>query len=121
LIVDDEPDVHALLTDLLRSEGYEVATAADGAEALAYLRTTPTLPCLILLDLVMPEVDGWQFIEERSHDPRLARIPVVLISGQVAARETARALGLESYIEKPIAVAPVRELLARMRVSSASA
>jgi chemosensory pili system protein ChpA (sensor histidine kinase/response regulator) len=72
---------------------------------------------LILLDLVMPNVDGWQFIEERSHDPRLARIPVVLISGQVAARETARSLGLASYIEKPIEVATIREMLARMRAN----
>lgn len=114
LIVDDERDVHTLLAELLRSEGYEVVSAADGAEALEYLRTATTLPSLILLDLVMPNVDGWQFLEERSLDPRLAAIPVVLISGQVAARETARALGLASYIEKPIGVAPVREMLARL-------
>ena len=118
MIVDDEPDVHLLLTDLLRGEGYEVASATDGAQALDYLRSATKLPCLILLDLVMPKVDGWQFIEERSHDPRLARIPVVLISGQVAARETARALGLASYIEKPIGVVPLREMLARMSVNA---
>jgi CheY-like chemotaxis protein len=115
LVVDDEADVQVLLTELLRGEGYEVATASDGAEALDYLRAAPRLPCLILLDLVMPNVDGWQFIEERSHEPRFSRIPVVLISGQVAARETARALGLANCIEKPIGVVPVREMLARMR------
>ncbi len=115
LVVDDERDVHTLLTDLLRGEGYDVVTATDGAEALEYLRAATTLPYLILLDLVMPNVDGWQFIEMRSHDPRLAGIPVVLISGQVAARETARSLGLASYIEKPIGVASLREMLARMR------
>ena len=115
LIVDDEPDVHVLLTDVLRGEGYEVATAADGAEALTYLRAATKLPWLILLDLVMPNVDGWQFIEERRLDPRLDKIPVVLISGQVAARETARSLGLANYIEKPISVATLREVLARMR------
>lgn len=115
LVVDDERDVHTLLADLLRAEGYDVVTATDGAEALEYLRAASTLPCLILLDLVMPNVDGWQFIEERSHEPRLAGIPVVLISGQVAARETARSLGLASYIEKPIRVASLREMLTRMR------
>ena len=118
LIVDDERDVHVLLTEVLRGEGYEVATAADGAEALEYLRAAPALPSLILLDLMMPNVDGWQFIEERSRDRRLAEIPVVLISGQVAARETARALGVASYIEKPIGVATVREMLARMRATT---
>lgn len=115
LVVDDERDVHMLLTDLLHGEGYDVVTATDGAEALGYLRAAATLPCLILLDLVMPNVDGWQFIEERNHDPRIAGIPVVLISGQVAARETARSLGLASYIEKPIGVASLREMLTRMR------
>jgi PAS domain S-box-containing protein len=118
LIIDDEADVRVLLTELLRDEGYEVATAGDGAEALDYLRAAARLPWLILLDLVMPNVDGWQFIEKRSHDPRFSRIPVVLISGQVAARETARSLGLASCIEKPIGAAPLREMLARMRVNA---
>lgn len=121
LIVDDEPDVHILLTDLLRGEGFEVVTAGDGAEALAYLRAATPPPCLILLDLVMPNVDGWEFIEQRSHDPRLAQIPVVLISGQVAARETARSLGLASYIEKPIEVGAIREMLTRVRLDVAAA
>lgn len=116
LIVDDELATRTLLTDALAADGYEVVTAGDGAKALEYLRATTTLPCLILLDLVMPNMDGWQFIEERSHDRRLAGIPVVLISGQVAARETARSLGLASYIEKPIALASLREVLARVRV-----
>ena len=115
LIVDDEADVHVLLTDLLHQEGYEVANASDGAEALDYLRTATTAPCLILLDLIMPNVDGWQFIEERSRDPRWAQIPIVLISGQVAARETARALGLTSYIEKPIEIIALRKMLGRLR------
>jgi PAS domain S-box-containing protein len=118
LIVDDERDVQMLLSELLRDENHEVATAADGAEALEYLRGSTTLPCLILLDLVMPNVDGWQFLEERRHDSRLAGIPVVLISGQVAARETARALGLAGYIEKPIGAAIVREVLTRVLASN---
>lgn len=115
LVVDDELDAQTLLTDVLQKEGYDVVTAADGGKALEYLRATTTLPCLILLDLVMPNVDGWQFIEERSHDRRLTGIPVVLISGQVAARETARSLGLASYIEKPITMASLREVIARVR------
>ncbi len=115
LIVDDEVDVHILLTDLLRGEGFDVVTAANGAKALEYLQTATTLPCLILLDLVMPTMDGWQFVEELGHDARLTRIPVVLTSGQVAVRETARSLGLAGYIEKPIAVASLREMLAGVR------
>jgi PAS domain S-box-containing protein len=115
LIVDDEVDTRTLLTEAIQAEGYEVVTADDGAKALEYLGTAATLPCLILLDLVMPNMDGWQFIEERRHDRRLAPIPVVLISGQVSARETARSFGLASIIEKPIALASVLDVLARVR------
>ena len=114
LIVDDEADAQMLLTDVLHAEGYDVVTADDGAQALEYLRTMTTLPCLILLDLVMPNMDGRQFIEERRRDRRLADIPVVLISGQVAAREAARSLGAASYIVKPIAIASVHEVLAHV-------
>ncbi|MEO7730155.1 MAG: ATP-binding protein [Kofleriaceae bacterium] len=120
LIVDDELATRTLLAELLETEGYDVVTAADGIKALEYLRATTTLPYLILLDLVMPNMDGWQFIEARSHERRFASIPVVLISGQLNARETARSLGLESYIEKPIAMASLREVLARVRDRGAS-
>ena len=120
LIADDHAVVRqGLRTYLDLQEDIEVvAEACDGEIAVDAARRTD--PDVILLDLVMPNVDGWQFIEERSHDPRLAQIPVVLISGQVAARETARSLGLASYIEKPIGVASLREMLARMRESTAS-
>jgi signal transduction histidine kinase/CheY-like chemotaxis protein len=121
LIVDDELDVRTLLTELLHAEGWEVATAADGACALDYLHAATTLPCLIILDLVMPNMDGWQFIEARSHIPRLASIPVVLASGQFAIRDTARALGLASYLEKPILRASLLDLLARTRDLGAAA
>ncbi len=118
LIVDDELETGKLLTELLHAEGYEVATAADGAEALAYLHNAARLPFVILLDLVMPNVDGWQFLEERASDARLADIPVVLISGQVDARETARSLGLASWIEKPIGLANLLKTLAPIRQHS---
>ena len=118
LIVDDEPDVHVLLTDLLRGEGYDVVNAVDGVEALAYLRAATTLPFLILLDLVMPNMDGWQFMEECRQDDHLAGISVVLISSQVTARETARSLGLASYIGKPIARPVLLETVSRVRERS---
>jgi PAS domain S-box-containing protein len=113
LLIDDEFDTRDLLTSLLR-EGHDVATAADGAEALEYLRGTETLPSLILLDLVMPVMDGWEFLEVRGGDARLNSIPVVLISGQLASRETARALDLAGYVEKPIVAATLIEIMADM-------
>ena len=117
LVVDDSAFVRKVVKEMLvRGGAFDVVgLARDGEEALELAERLH--PDVITLDLVMPNVDGWQFIEERSHDPRLSRIPVVLISGQVAARETARSLGLASCIEKPIGVASVREMLVRMRAS----
>ncbi len=115
LIVDDEPETGTLLMQLLRRNGYGVTTATDGAKALEYLRITDQLPFVILLDLVMPSMDGWQFLAVRSSDPRLAAIPVVLISGQIESQEIARALGLTSYITKPVEVGRLLEMLALIR------
>ena len=119
LLVEDEVEMRRALRPSLRAHGYQVVEAGTGREALA--QAAGRHPVVILLDLVMPNMDGWQFIEARSRDARLARIPVVLISGQLAAEETARSLGLASYIEKPIAVASLREMLSKMRDRSPSA
>lgn len=79
LVIDDDDGVREILWQLLDSEGYQVLTAVDGADALRQLRQVR--PCLILLDLLMPDVSGWQFREVQQRIPELAGIPVVLISG----------------------------------------
>ncbi len=79
LLVDDEADLRQTLSELLSEEGYQVATAAHGAAALEYLRAHPA-PDLILLDVLMPVMNGLRFLEERRKEPRLARIPVLLLT-----------------------------------------
>ena len=79
LVVDDDPDVREALADLLHSRGYRVSSAADGAKALQWLRESDAV-CLILLDLMMPVMDGHEFLEHRNADPALAGIPVVVIT-----------------------------------------
>lgn len=79
LVVDDDIGALDALTDLLDSDGYAVAQARSGREAMTYLRGNP-LPRLIILDLLMPEMDGWQFLEERKKDGKLAAIPVVVLT-----------------------------------------
>jgi len=79
LVVDDDTDLREGLADLLQSRGYRVLTADDGAKALRWLRKSDA-PSLILLDLMMPVMDGHEFIAQRSADPVLTRIPVVVIS-----------------------------------------
>jgi CheY-like chemotaxis protein len=80
LVVDDDADLRQALCELLEEEGYRVQAAQDGAAALALLRASPTLPQLVLLDLMMPVMDGWQFREAQRADPRLSRIPVVVLT-----------------------------------------
>src|SRR3954470_17734591 len=81
LIVDDDPSVRTTLARTLEAGGYATRSAANGREALDDLRTNP-LPCLILLDLCMPVMDGWQFRQEQAQDPALRHIPVVIVSGK---------------------------------------
>ncbi len=76
LLVEDNEDVRTAIAMLLRVEGSGVVEASDGTEALDQLHKGPP-PCLILLDLMMPKTDGWQFRKAQVHDPSLAKIPVV--------------------------------------------
>ena len=80
LVVDDDQDIRDSLREVLEDEGYEVACVSNGREALDYLKAAPTKPCVILLDLMMPVMDGWQFRKEQKQDPEIADIPLVVIT-----------------------------------------
>jgi CheY-like chemotaxis protein len=80
LIVDDDPDIRDSLREVLEDEGYEVATVANGREALDHLKASSPRPCVILLDLMMPVMDGWQFRKEQKQDPAIANIPLIVIT-----------------------------------------
>jgi len=79
LLVDDDVGALSALADILSMEGYDVSTATNGREALDYLRHSPS-PRLIILDLVMPVMDGWQFLNAKKNDPNFSRLPVVVVS-----------------------------------------
>ena len=99
LVVDDDADVREAFEAVLHAEGYRVATVSDGEEALQVLRAG-LRPCLILLDLMMPVKDGWQFRAEQRADPELAAIPTVVVSARRGASEIARSLSMRA-LEKP--------------------
>ena len=80
LVVDDDPDIRDSLREVLEDEGYEVACVGNGREALDHLKTTNPRPCVILLDLMMPVMDGWQFRREQKLDADIAGIPLVVIT-----------------------------------------
>lgn len=111
LVVDDDADLRETLAHRLSSEGFSVDVARDGAEALAHLASGRS-PAAIVLDLGMPTMSGWQFRDLQKRDPRLAEIPVVVMTGQAP-------LGIDvnHVLQKPFAiehlVATIRRLTAR--------
>ena len=101
LVVEDDQDVRDALATVLETEGYSVAKAADGQEALGQLRAA-SAPCVILLDLYMPVMNGWAFRDEQLRDPKLASIPVIVVSADTMVARRAADLGAAGYVGKPI-------------------
>ncbi|WP_437726085.1 response regulator [Sorangium sp. So ce861] len=113
LVVEDDLDIRSILSQLLAFEGYEVEEAADGAEALALLRKDGP-PALILLDLMMPIMDGWQLRAELQRDPVLSSVPVVIVSADVRAEQEASRLCVAGLLKKPLQIEPLLELVHRI-------
>ncbi|KYF73775.1 response regulator [Sorangium cellulosum] len=113
LVVEDDLDIRSILSQLLVFEGYDVEEAADGAEALALLRRDKP-PALILLDLMMPVMDGWQLRAELQRDPALSSIPVVIVSADVRAEQEASRLRVAGLLKKPLQIEPLLDLVHRI-------
>ncbi|MBV9498622.1 MAG: response regulator [Acidobacteriaceae bacterium] len=97
LIVDDEVAIRETLTELVGKDGRDILTASDGQEALERLIEVPR-PCLILLDLMMPRMDGWEFLQRKSADPLIADIPTIVLSA------SGRPAGAKHQLAKPVDV-----------------
>jgi CheY-like chemotaxis protein len=112
LIVEDDSDLREALAQVLRDEGYEVLGASHGQEALESLRGGRR-PCLILLDLTMPVMNGWQFRDIQRHDPALSEIPVIVLSAGQDLPAQMPLLGLQEFIRKPIRLEFLLDSVAR--------
>jgi CheY-like chemotaxis protein len=97
LIVDDDFELLDALSDVLEIAGYPTRRAQNGREALNFLRTPPR-PAIILLDLNMPVMNGWQFLAQKRNDPALVKVPVVAMSGVSMGRPQ----GAAGFLRKPI-------------------
>lgn len=104
LIVEDDLDIAENLKSLLALEGYSSEISKDGLEALNRLRDGSPRPNLILLDLMMPVMDGFQFYREQQADPTLAGIPVVVMTAGGNVEAKVQQMGIEAYFRKPIDV-----------------
>ena len=98
MVVDDDAGSLAALADILSMEGYSVESMSNGRQALDHLRAADTPPALIILDLFMPVMDGWQFMAELKIDPELSqlRIPVIVVTALNAKVDA------DAIIRKPI-------------------
>jgi CheY-like chemotaxis protein len=111
LIVEDDDDTRDSMRALLETQGYDVQPAINGADALARLRAG-LQPCVILLDLMMPVMDGFEFRVVQRADPLLADIPVIAYSGHYDVAENAARLGTVAYFQKPVAFEELISLVA---------
>ena len=112
LLVDDDPDILEIVTLLLGLHAVPVVAAHDGAEALALLRDKQDLG-LVLLDLMMPKMDGATFLRRLKEAPELAGTPVVVMSGNRDTATTATKLGADGYLLKPIELDDLTRIVAR--------
>jgi CheY-like chemotaxis protein len=112
LIVDDDKDLRHALCELLRDEGYRVQGAENGAVALALLRAGGPLPHLLLLDLMMPVMDGWQLRQAQREDPRLAHIPAVVLTASRNLRNCPP-LQVDALAYKPLQLEALLDLVQR--------
>lgn len=101
LVIDDEVELRGCIVDLLESEGYFVTQAENGRDALNQLQNTP-LPKLIILDYMMPVLDGKGFCEEKQKNPLIKDIPVILLTAATISPDKLENLILAAHLNKPI-------------------
>lgn len=102
LVVDDDYDIREVVSATLEDAGFSVDSAANGQEAIDKLEqavNSPARPCLILLDMMMPVMNGWQFLEKRAQSPQLMKIPVLVVSASAVAPEQ-----VDGFLRKPLEI-----------------
>jgi signal transduction histidine kinase len=111
LLVEDDRSIREAVHDILETEGYDVVQAENGRDALERLRAGSP-PDLILLDLRMPVMDGWEFRAAQKNDPNLATIPVLAVSADGSAK--AEAIAADGYLRKPLSTSTLLDTVARI-------
>jgi CheY-like chemotaxis protein len=102
LVIEDDAGIADAIASMLEDHGYGVLVAANGKDGMEKLRAAEPRPDLILLDLMMPVMDGWEFRAAQRSDPKLADVPVVLLSANVDVGPAANELAAVSWLKKPV-------------------
>ena len=114
MVVDDDADIREGVRDLLESNGYSVVTATNGIDALAELHKGAR-PAVILLDLMMPGMDGYQFATECRKSSAFGTIPIVAVTADGHAKQKAASIGAEGHLQKPFTHRVLLESVERFR------
>ena len=112
LVVEDDTSIRELLVELLESEGYAVASAVNGLEGIKYLQTQGN-PDLILIDLMMPVMDGYSFRTEQLKNTNWATIPTVVMSAEANAKEKMKNFNITAFLSKPVELDTILKTVAR--------
>jgi CheY-like chemotaxis protein len=112
LVVDDDPAIRDVVADILAMSNYQVDTASNGAEALDCVRSLR--PSAVLLDLMMPVMDGWEFLRHCRTEPPCAPVPVAIMSAARNASSVAVELGAQGFLPKPFELDAVLDVVDRL-------
>jgi CheY-like chemotaxis protein len=121
LVVEDDQEVRDAIAEVLEDCEYKALPAANGAEALERLRTAAPQPCVILLDVMMPTMDGWEFRAAQQSDPAMKDIPVVLLSAHTDVKSAAAQMQVAGFLPKPVAIDKLIETVEKFCVADHSA
>ena len=111
LLVEDDQDIRETLIELLEGEGYNVVYAENGQVGLDKLSKFTSLPNLILLDLMMPIKDGFQFCLEKDSNPKISHLPVVVMSADGHIRENQQRVDAHAYLRKPLDIYEIIDIV----------
>lgn len=100
LVIEDNDEIREVLEEMIRADGTLVESASDGAQGWVRVRQQPS-PCLILLDLKMPVMDGVEFLKLRNADPEVAPIPVIMLTGSIELEGRDQELNFQGFVKKP--------------------
>jgi CheY-like chemotaxis protein len=117
LVIEDDDGVSLSVATLLRDEGYQVEVASGGAAAMRRLRHGP-LPSLILLDLMMPDMDGIEFREQQLADPKLREVPVIILSARPDVGYQAARLRADDFLRKPMSFEALLHIVQNRAITS---
>jgi CheY-like chemotaxis protein len=113
LLVEDDDDIREVIQDALERRGYAIIAVEDGREALDRLEAVEVKPSLILLDMTMPTMSGWEFLQEQAKVPSIATIPVVVLSAVANLDKQAQAQQWAGILTKPVSLEKLLSTVAR--------